>query len=101
MKLVSLVTALVLAAGLAATAARSATVTIINNDGPGEGFNDPTPVAPVGGNPGVTLGAQRLNAFTHAANIWGACLSSPVTITVRANGRAGTGRLGRDDHGSP
>ena len=28
-----------------------AKITIVNNDGPGEGFNDPTPVAPVGGNP--------------------------------------------------
>jgi hypothetical protein len=34
----------------------AATIVIVNNDGAGEGFNDPTPVAPVGGNPGVTLG---------------------------------------------
>ncbi len=27
---------------------------------PRKGFNDPTPAAPVGGNPGTTLGQQRL-----------------------------------------
>ena len=28
-----------------------ARITIVNNDGPGEGFNDPTPVAPVAAMP--------------------------------------------------
>jgi len=65
--------------------APAATVTIINLDGAGEGFNDPTPRAPVGGNPGVTLGAQRLNVFQHAADIWGGLLTSSVVITVEAN----------------
>jgi len=70
---------------LAAASARPAVViTILNNDGPGEGFNDPTPAAPVGGNPGVTVGQQRLNVFNHAAAIWSAQLSSTVTIIVRA-----------------
>jgi hypothetical protein len=64
--------------------APAATITIINNDGPNEGFNDPTPVAPVGGNPGTTLGAQRLYVFQYAANIWGALLESPVPILVNA-----------------
>jgi hypothetical protein len=63
----------------------AATIAILNNDGAGEGFNDPTPVAPIGGNPGTTLGQQRLIAFQHAANIWGATLTSTVTIVVRAN----------------
>src|SRR6185503_15680879 len=62
----------------------AATITIVNNDGPNEGFNDPTPVAPVGGNPGTTVGQQRLNVFQHAASLWGALLTSPVTIVVRA-----------------
>jgi hypothetical protein len=62
----------------------AATFLIINNDGAGEGFNDPTPVAPVGGNTGTTIGAQRLIAFQFAANIWGALLSSTVTIRVSA-----------------
>jgi hypothetical protein len=51
--------------------AGGATITVINNDGVNEGFNDPTPVSPVGGNPGTTLGAQRLYLFQYAANIWG------------------------------
>jgi hypothetical protein len=59
-------------------------ITIVNGDAPGEGFNDPTPVAPVGGNPGVTLGEQRLNAFQEAANIWGELLDSSVEIHVLA-----------------
>src|SRR4029453_18324894 len=62
----------------------AAKVTIVNNDGPGEGFNDPTPVVPVGGNPGTTLGQQRLIAFQYAADLWGATLDSNVEIDVRA-----------------
>ena len=62
------------------------TIVIQNNDQPNVGFNDPTPVAPVGGNNGTTLGQQRLNAFQFAAtNIWGATLTSGTTITVRAS----------------
>ncbi len=60
----------------------AATITIINGDPAGVGFNDPTIVAPVGGNPGTTLGAQRLNAFQAAANKWGATLTSSVAISV-------------------
>ncbi len=76
--------ALVLAGGLALSAAvaDAATIIIVNNDGAGEGFNDATAVAPVGGNPGVTRGQQRLNVFTTAANMWGAMLPSAVTISV-------------------
>jgi hypothetical protein len=62
----------------------AANIIILNNDGAGEGFNDPAPAVPVGGNPGLTVGEQRLNAFQHAANIWGGILTSPVTIVVRA-----------------
>ena len=47
---------------------------IVNLNPPGVGFNDPTPVTPVGGNPGTTLGEQRLIAFDHAAKIWSARL---------------------------
>jgi hypothetical protein len=70
--------------GLATSAHAVATITIINNDGAGEGFNDPTPAAPVPGNPATTLGAQRLFIFNYAASIWGSILSSPVTIQVTA-----------------
>ena len=63
----------------------SATIVILNNDSAGVGFNDSTPVAPVGNNTGTTLGQQRLNAFQFAANVWGATLNSSVTITIRAS----------------
>jgi hypothetical protein len=63
----------------------AATIVIVNNDAPGAGFNDPTPVSPVGGNAGTTLGEQRLIAFQYAAGLWGAKLNSAVTIRVQAN----------------
>jgi hypothetical protein len=66
-----------------APVASAATITIVNNDGLGEGFNDPTPVAPVGGNPGETRGAQRLFIFQTAAAIWGSIL--PSTVEIRVN----------------
>jgi hypothetical protein len=65
-----------------APAFANATITIVNNNAPGVGFNDPTPVAPVGGNAGTTLGEQRLIAFQAAANIWGATLDSNVNIDI-------------------
>ena len=44
-RLLVLITLLMLAVAVSANAT---VITILNNDGPGEGFNDPTPVAPVG-----------------------------------------------------
>jgi hypothetical protein len=77
--------ALLVAFALWASNARAAaTITILNTDPPNVGFNDPTPAAPVGGNPGTTLGQQRLNAFQAAANIWGAQLNSVPTIVIDA-----------------
>ena len=68
---------------------------IVNLNPPGVGFNDPTPVAPVGGNPGTTLGQQRLIAFEHAAKIWSARLDSNVPIRIRAQFTSlGAGVLG-------
>ena len=67
-----------------ATSGESADIVIRNLDGAGEGFNDPTPAAPVGGNDGTTVGAQRLRVFERAAAIWGAVLTSEVTIVVDA-----------------
>jgi hypothetical protein len=61
-----------------------ANIIVINNDGPNEGFNDPTPAAPIGGNAGTTLGLQRQIAFLHAANIWANTLDSNVDIYVVA-----------------
>lgn len=40
---------------------------------------------PVGGNPGTTLGQQRLYAFQRAADIWGATLTSSVPIRIGAS----------------
>lgn len=65
-----------------AASAQAADFVIINNDAPGVGFNDTTPVSPVGSNPETTLGAQRLFAVEFVAGIWGALLESPVTIAV-------------------
>src|SRR5215471_4627950 len=73
---------LTLTAGFASAAA---TIVIVNVNDPGIGFNDPTPVAPVGGNLGTTLGQQRLNAFSYAANLWGATVTSTVPIRIRAS----------------
>ncbi|HEV8660328.1 MAG TPA: PA domain-containing protein [Thermoanaerobaculia bacterium] len=61
-----------------------ATITIVNTDAAGKGFNDPTPAEPVGGNEGKTLGEQRLNAFRHAAGVWSKLLQSNVEILVNA-----------------
>ncbi|MEO6463640.1 MAG: peptidase, partial [Candidatus Eisenbacteria bacterium] len=73
-----------LVAGLLPAAAHAATITIVNNDGVGEGVNSTTPVSSVGGNPGTTLGAQRLFVFQTAASIWGSLLPSTVEIRVNA-----------------
>ncbi|MDX1632536.1 MAG: hypothetical protein R3234_11775 [Thermoanaerobaculia bacterium] len=51
-------------------------------DPPGEGFNDPTPVSAVPGNPGTTLGEQRINAFVAAAEEWGEDLASGVPVVI-------------------
>jgi hypothetical protein len=76
---------LLLAALVAPGAAfANATLVIVNGNAPGVGFNDPTPVAPVGGNTGTTLGEQRLIAFRYAASLWGATLDSNVEIRVLA-----------------
>lgn len=76
---------LMVLAVLSPSANAAASIVIQNNDGANTGFNDPTPVTPVGNNSGTTLGQQRLNAFQFAANIWGATLNSNVTITIRAS----------------
>ncbi len=75
----------VLTLGAIAVTARAATITIVNLDAAGEGFNDATAAAPVGGNTGTTVGAQRLQVFQQAAAIWGAILPSTVAIRVNSN----------------
>jgi hypothetical protein len=92
----------------------AATIVIVNADPAGVGFNDQSPVSPVGGNSGTTLGQQRLNVFTAAAGQWAATLTSPVVIRVRATwtalmctsnsavlGSAGASTIFRDFAGAP
>lgn len=76
--------AALLAALLPSAALAAATITIVNGDGPGEGFNDPTAAAPVGGNPGTTVGEQRRRAFEFAAGVWGQSLDSGVEVRILA-----------------
>jgi len=75
-----------LTAGLfGAMCANAAEIKIVNQDvGTGKGLDDPTPAAPVGGNPGTTFGKQALNVFQFAADIHGAYLKSNVTIVNNA-----------------
>jgi uncharacterized repeat protein (TIGR01451 family) len=76
---------LLLLACLVPLHAAAATITINNlNAGSGTGFDDPTPVSAVTGNPATTLGGQRLAAFQAAADDWGATLVSSVTIVIDA-----------------
>ncbi len=78
--------ALLLAFG--AVSANAATIVISSRDAAGVGFNDPTPVTPVGGNPGTTLGEQRFNVYRYVADIWEKAIASDVTITVSAGWEA-------------
>lgn len=75
---------LAVAACAIARPALAASILVIPRDGAGEGFNDPTPVAPVGGNRGTTLGEQRRIAFEYAAELWASRLQSPVQIRISA-----------------
>ena len=106
--------AVMLTPGALARLVQAATVTSSISMAPGEGFNDPTPASPVGGNPGVTIGAQRLIAFQFAADLWGASLDSPVEVRVGAEfnplscnassavlGAAGAETVSRDFTGAP
>ncbi|MBO9687885.1 PA domain-containing protein [Roseateles chitosanitabidus] len=68
--------------------AQAATIVITSRDKPGVGFNDPTPVDPVGGNPGRTLGEQRMYVYRYVADIWEKSLDTPITITVNAGWEA-------------
>lgn len=65
--------------------AHAADIVPINADAAGAGLNDTTPAAPVGGNPGTTVGEQRRIAYQFAADLWGAVLESPAEIRVQAS----------------
>lgn len=79
-----LIAAIALSFLAASATSRAAEIVVLNFDPPGIGFNDPTPVDPVGGNPGTTLGDQRLIVFDFAAQKWGAELQSDVPIFLAA-----------------
>lgn len=63
----------------------SASISIVNSDGAGEGFNDTTVKVAEGGNSGTTLGEQRLNLFNYAASIWSAYLDTSVAIKINSH----------------
>jgi hypothetical protein len=72
------------ACALTCLASEAATIKIQSRDPAGYGFNDPTPVAPVGGNMGTTLGEQRYNVYRYVADVWEKNLQSDVEIVVSA-----------------
>lgn len=76
------IAALSLGCGVSAQAAK---IRIVNADLPGVGFNDTTPVAPVGGNEGTTLGEQRMNVYLNVAKKWGKHLPDGPDIEIRAD----------------
>ena len=64
--------------------ANAADIIPVITDPAGVGYNDTTPVAPVGGNPGTTRGEQRRIVAQYAAAMWGSVLQSDVPIYVQA-----------------
>ncbi len=84
MKRNSIVIASVFSILLSAGIAPAANIVIVNGDVAGEGLNDPTVVAPVGNNPGATLGEQRMNVLVGVGDIWGAIIESSVDIRILA-----------------
>ncbi len=69
---------------LLATAAVRADIVIVNGDNAGEGLNDPTPATAIGGNSGTTIGEQRMNVFSQAADILNTTFSISQTIAINA-----------------
>ena len=61
------------------------TITIINNDGPNEGLNDPTPMTPIDGNDGTTLGEQRMIVLQFAADFLETIINSNIEIKIEAS----------------
>lgn len=82
-RLAAPVAALILAALFCVPAMADVPFVINNLDPAGFGFNDTTPVAPVDGNTGTTLGEQRLIALRFALDLWGSILESDVEVVVQ------------------
>lgn len=105
----SLATAVLVAlAGM--STAQAADIIPVVTDPAGFGYNETTPVAPVGGNPGTTRGEQRRIVAQYAAAMWGSVLKSDVPIFVQARfqplaagvlGSAGATSVFRDFPGAP
>jgi hypothetical protein len=55
---------------------------VVNEDGPSEGLNDPSPFVAEDGNGSATLGEARLRAVQFAASLVGNLLDSPVPIRI-------------------
>src|SRR5262245_51875819 len=72
------------AAQVCAPRPAAADIIVVNDDALEEGFNDDDPRDPVGGNPGTTLGEQRLMAFQFAAGLMESVITSTVDIHVEA-----------------
>jgi len=85
---VVLATRFALALAFVVDSSAAATLVLNNVDPPGIGLNDPTPVDPVGGNPGTTLGEQREIVLRFAADLWGNLLESDADIVVQASFRS-------------
>ena len=62
-----------------------ATFSFVYLDDSGFGFNDETPVDPIGENDGTTLGQQRKNVLQKATDILGQHLQSDIEIVIRAD----------------
>lgn len=78
--------ALAMTGAFAFAHADAAQLVLLNGDtGTGLGLDDPTPVAPVGLNPGTTLGQQRQIVYRFAMDLWGSVLKSDVPIKVGAS----------------
>ena len=81
-KLRQITLAIALGLSVIGAAQAGAGIQVISRDEPGVGFNDTTPVAPVGGNTGTTLGAQRMQVYEKVAAYWASQLTNSVPITV-------------------
>jgi len=76
--------------GLCSAAQAASTIQFVYRDDPAlkKGFFDETPVVPVGGNPGTTLGEQRRYVFDFVKQHWESVLNSSVPIVVSAGWEA-------------
>lgn len=82
---VQLISAAIAATLLFATQANAGELVLVNRDAPGTGLNDTTPANPIGGNPGRTVGEQRVLVYRFAMDLWGSVLQNELPINVGAS----------------